>query len=88
MERNEILKTVDHTLLAQTAVWDEIKIICDDAITYQTASVCIPPSFIKRAKEYVGDQMKLCTVIGFPQWLFHQRRKRVRDKGRYLKRGR
>lgn len=66
MERNEILKTVDHTLLAQTAVWDEIKVICDDAITYQTASVCIPPSFIKRAKEYVGDQMKLCTVIGFP----------------------
>lgn len=66
MERNEILKTVDHTLLAQTAVWEEIKVICDDAITYGTASVCIPPSFIKRAKEYVGDRMKLCTVIGFP----------------------
>jgi deoxyribose-phosphate aldolase len=66
MERNEILKTVDHTLLAQTAVWEEIRVICDDAIAYGTASVCIPPSFIKRAKEYVGDKMKLCTVIGFP----------------------
>ena len=65
MERNEILKTVDHTLLAQTAVWDEIRVICDDAIAYGTASVCIPPSFIKKAKEYVGDKMKLCTVIGF-----------------------
>ena len=66
MKRNEILKTVDHTLLAQTAVWDEIRVICDDAIAYGTASVCIPPSFIKKAKEYVGDKMKLCTVIGFP----------------------
>lgn len=66
MERNEILKTVDHTLLAQTAVWEEIRVICDDAIAYGTASVCIPPSFIKRAKEYVKDKMKLCTVIGFP----------------------
>lgn len=66
MERNEILKTVDHTLLAQTAVWEEIRVICDDAIAYGTASVCIPPFFIKRAKEYVKDKMKLCTVIGFP----------------------
>ena len=66
MERNEILKTVDHTLLAQTAVWDEIRVICDHAIAYGTASVCIPPSFIKKAKEYLGDKMKLCTVIGFP----------------------
>ena len=66
MKRNEILKTVDHTLLAQTAVWDEIRVICDDAIAYGPASVCIPPSFIKKAKEYVGDKMKLCTVIGFP----------------------
>lgn len=66
MERKEVLKTVDHTLLAQTAVWEEIREICDDAMAYGTASVCIPPSFIKRAKEYVGDKMKLCTVIGFP----------------------
>lgn len=66
MERKEVLKTVDHTLLAQTAVWEEIREICDDAMAYGTASVCIPPSFIKRAKEYVGEKMKLCTVIGFP----------------------
>lgn len=61
-----ILRTVDHTLLQQTAVWEDIKQICDDAITYQTASICIPPSFVKRAKEYVGDKMRVCTVIGFP----------------------
>ena len=51
---------------SQTAVWEEIRQLCDDAIRYQTASVCIPPSFVKQAKEYVGDQMKVCTVIGFP----------------------
>lgn len=66
MENKEIFGKVDHTLLTQTATWDEIKTICDDAITYQVASVCIPPSFVKKAKEYVGDRMKICTVIGFP----------------------
>ena len=66
MERNEIFNKVDHTLLTQTATWNEIKQICDDAIEYKTASVCIPPSFVKRAKEYVGDRMSVCTVIGFP----------------------
>lgn len=66
MERKEIFNKVDHTLLTQTATWAEIKQICDDAIAYQTASVCIPPSFVKRAKEYVGDKMEVCTVIGFP----------------------
>lgn len=66
MTREEIFKTVDHTLLAQTATWEEIKEICDDAMTYYTASVCIPPSFVKRAKEYMGDRMAVCTVIGFP----------------------
>ena len=66
MDRKDIFGKVDHTLLTQTATWAEIKQICDDAITYQTASVCIPPSFVKRAKEYVGDQMEVCTVIGFP----------------------
>ena len=66
MDRNGILKLVDHTLLAQTATWEEIKVICDDAITYGTASVCIPPSYVKRVKEYVGDKMVVCTVIGFP----------------------
>ena len=57
---------VDHTLLAQTAVWEEIKQLCDDAMKYKTASVCIPPSFVKQAKDYTGDRMKICTVIGFP----------------------
>lgn len=66
MTQEEILSKVDHTLLTQTATWDEIKAICDDAVIYGTASVCIPPSFVKKAKEYVGDKMKICTVIGFP----------------------
>lgn len=66
MEVEEILKHVDHTLLTQTATWEEIRQICDDAIAYGTASVCIPPSFVKQAKEYVKDKMAVCTVIGFP----------------------
>ena len=66
VDKREILKHVDHTLLAQTAVWEEIKTICDDAVLYGTASVCIPPSYVKRAKDYVGDRMAVCTVIGFP----------------------
>jgi deoxyribose-phosphate aldolase len=66
MDIKEILKTVDHTLLLQTSTWDEIKDICDDGIKYGVASVCIPPSFIKRVKEYVNDDLKICTVIGFP----------------------
>ena len=61
-----ILCKVDHTLLSQTATWEEIKVICDDAVKYQTASICIPPSFVKKAKEYVSDKMEICTVIGFP----------------------
>lgn len=65
IEKEEILKTVDHTLLAQTATWEEIKQICDDAITYGTASVCIPPSYVKQAHEYLGNQKTICTVIGF-----------------------
>ena len=66
MDDKELFQYVDHTLLQQTATWDEIKEICDDGIEYQTASVCIPPSFVKKAKEYVGEQLKICTVIGFP----------------------
>jgi len=66
MTNQDILKTVDHTLLLQGSTWDEIKVICDDAIHFGTASVCIPASFVKRAKEYVGDNMEVCTVIGFP----------------------
>ena len=66
MDKTEIVKHVDHTLLTQTATWEEIKQICDDAIAYGTASICIPPSFVKQAKEYVQDRMTVCTVIGFP----------------------
>ena len=66
MDINLILSKCDHTLLAQTSTWAQIKDICDDGMKYKTASVCIPPSFVKRAKEYVGDNLQICTVIGFP----------------------
>ncbi len=66
MDRTKVFAAVDHTLLAQTATWEEIKVICDDAIKFGTASVCIPPSYVKQAKDYVGDRMAVCTVIGFP----------------------
>lgn len=66
MNAKKILEHVDHTLLAQTATWEEIRQICDDAIAYGTASVCIPPCYVKQAKEYVKDKMAVCTVIGFP----------------------
>lgn len=66
MENKDILKMVDHTLLLQTATWGEIKQICDDAMRYNTASVCIPPCYVKQAGEYMGDRMTVCTVIGFP----------------------
>ena len=66
MELQEILSKCDHTLLAQTATWAEIKAICDDGMKYRTASVCIPSSFVKQAKEYVGEKLAICTVIGFP----------------------
>lgn len=66
MRIGEILRHVDHTLLSQTATWEEIRKLCDEAIEYQAASVCIPPSYVQRAKEYVGSRMAVCTVIGFP----------------------
>ena len=66
MEISEILAKCDHTLLTQTATWEEIKAICDDGMKYHTASVCIPASFVRQAKEYVGEKLPICTVIGFP----------------------
>ena len=66
MEIKEILSYVDHTLLSQTATWEEIKAICDDGIKYGCASVCIPPSYVKKASEYSDGRIKICTVIGFP----------------------
>ena len=66
MELKTILSKCDHTLLLQGSTWEEIKGICDDGIKYGCASVCIPASFVQRAKEYVGDKLAICTVIGFP----------------------
>ena len=66
MNVENILSKCDHTLLGQTATWEQIQKICDDGMKYKTASVCIPPSFVKQAKEYVGDKLQICTVIGFP----------------------
>ena len=66
MELREILSKCDHTLLAQSATFDDIRAICDDGIKYSTASVCIPPAYVKEAKEYVKDKLAICTVIGFP----------------------
>ena len=66
MEISEILAKCDHTLLTQTATWAEIRAICDDGMKYHTASVCIPASFVRQAKEYVGEKLPICTVIGFP----------------------
>ena len=66
MTTEEILRKVDHTLLAQTATWEEIRGILDDAMKYHTASACIPPSYVKRAAEYVNGRLPICTVIGFP----------------------
>ena len=66
MEIKEILAKCDHTLLLQGSTWEEIRAICDDGIKFGCASVCIPASFVKRAKEYVGEKLAICTVIGFP----------------------
>lgn len=66
MNKQEILGHIDHTLLKAFSTWDQIKALCDDAVEYKTASVCIPPSFVKRVKETYGDALNVCTVIGFP----------------------
>lgn len=66
MTREEILTHVDHTILTTTAGWDQVKTICDEGLAYHTASVCIPPRFVKKAADYVGNSLKICTVIGFP----------------------
>lgn len=66
MAIKDILSKCDHTILSQTATWEDVKVICDDGMKYNTASVCIPPCYVKKAKEYVGERLKICTVIGFP----------------------
>ncbi len=66
MTINDILSKCDHTILSQTATWEDVKAICDDGMKYNLASVCIPPCYVKKAKEYVGERLKICTVVGFP----------------------
>ncbi|MBQ2766631.1 MAG: deoxyribose-phosphate aldolase [Clostridia bacterium] len=66
MNISAILSKCDHTLLTQSATWEDIRAICDDGIRFGTASVCIPPAYVKEAKAYVGDRLQICTVIGFP----------------------
>ncbi len=66
MNLSDILSRCDHTLLSQSATWEDIKAVCDDGMKYQTASVCIPAAYVKEAKAYVGDKLAICTVIGFP----------------------
>lgn len=66
MDKEKILAACDHTLLLQVSTWDEIKVICDDAMKYKTASICIPPCYVKAAYEYMGGKIPVCTVIGFP----------------------
>ena len=66
MEIADILSKVDHTNLKQIATWDDIKKLCEEGVKYNVASVCIPPSFVKKAKDTYGDRLKVCTVIGFP----------------------
>lgn len=66
MKQNEILSHIDHTLLKAFATWEDIKVLCEEAIAYKTASVCVPPSYIKRIHDTYGDKLTICTVVGFP----------------------
>lgn len=66
MEKREILKRLDHTLLKQTATWEQIRMLCEEGMEYKAASVCIPPCYVKKARDYVQERLKICTVIGFP----------------------
>ncbi len=66
MEERDILRQVDHTILRADATWEQIKQVCDEGMEFQTASVCVPPRYVKQASAYVGNRLKICTVIGFP----------------------
>ena len=66
MDKKKILQHLDHTLLKQDATWEQIKTLCDEGMQYHVASVCIPPCYVKEARDYVEDRLKICTVIGFP----------------------
>ena len=84
MEVNENLRHVDHTLLLQPSTWEEIRQICDDAVKYQTASVCIPPSYVRQASEYLNGKMAVCTVIGFPNGYMTTKAKEFETKDAIL----
>lgn len=84
MDVNEILRHVDHTLLLQPSTWEEIRQICDDAVKYQTASVCIPPSYVRQASEYLNGKMAVCTVIGFPNGYMTTKAKEFETKDAIL----
>ena len=86
MEKKELLKTVDHTLLGVTSTWEDIKAILDDAVKYETASACIPACYVEKAKEYVGDRLKICTVIGFPNG-YHTTETKVFETEDAIKKG-
>ena len=66
MDQSEILRRVDHTILTPTATWEQVQAVCDEGKRLNVASVCIPPRYVKRANDYVGSGLKICTVIGFP----------------------
>lgn len=66
MTTQEILSLVDHTVLSPTATWEEVRAVCEEGVNYHTASVCIPAAFVAQAKEYLGDRLPICTVVGFP----------------------
>lgn len=66
MDRTNILRKVDHTILTPTATWEQVKAVCDEGMEFSTASVCIPPRYVKQAAAYVGNRLKVCTVVGFP----------------------
>ena len=66
MKEKEILNRVDHTLLTPTATWEQVKAVCEEGKAFSTASVCIPPRYVKKAADYLGNSLKICTVIGFP----------------------
>ena len=66
MDRTDILSKVDHTLLTPVATWEQVKTVCEEGLEFSTASVCIPPRYVKQASAYVGNRLKVCTVVGFP----------------------
>ena len=84
MDVNEILRHVDHTLLLQPSTWEEIRQICDDAVKYRTASVCIPPSYVRQASESLNGKMAVCTVIGFPNGYMTTKAKEFETKDAIL----